>query len=392
MDCLTPYRNVLLVERVKNPGDWSALLSEWEVLDQATYPRSPFTSPGWFELWWKHLRRNGLLFRDRFFGHVVRDADGRLVAIAPLMRTVYPGTGLPILRIVQFFGTDPSLTEFRGVICRPEDHRAVVEALAEHFQRHAHEWDVFRWNGLREPEDDYRLPPGCDGFSHRRDIPDYIMDLPDSFEQIRASVSSNMRKNLRKAYEFLERDRIRFTFTVIENPSDNQSAIDAFLALHAARSDAADMIMHPNKFTNPTTRAFLFDYLRVRTAAGEPLFFQVEIDGKVVASRLAFLLNTDLYLYFAGYDPTWRDYSIMTVLSAEVMKWAIGRGLRRLNLSTGTDQSKTRWKPTEIVLRDAVQISPTLRAKFAHQVFRVYEEWSNKRDQRYKIDASGPRS
>src|ERR1700730_9347777 len=90
---------------------------EWEALDAQIFPRTPFTSPLWIGLWWNHLRRQRPLLRDEFFCHTVRDADGRLVAIAPLMVTVSPGFGPPWIRVVQFFGSDPGITELRGVIC-----------------------------------------------------------------------------------------------------------------------------------------------------------------------------------------------------------------------------------------------------------------------------------
>ena len=55
-----------------------------------------------------------MLFHDEFFCHVVRSDAGHLVAIAPLMRTSVPGIGPPVLRMLQFFGADPALTEIRG--------------------------------------------------------------------------------------------------------------------------------------------------------------------------------------------------------------------------------------------------------------------------------------
>ena len=99
----------------------------------------------------------------------------------------------------------------------------------------------------------------------------------------------------------------------------------------------------------------------------------MEIGGAVVASRVAFLIASDLYLYFAGYDPAWKNYSVMTVLMTEVFKWALAHGVERVNLSTGRDQSKERWKPREVLFRSAVQMSPTWRARTAFGPFRAYE-------------------
>ena len=370
----------LTVERLAGPEALAGIAAEWDLLDRQTSPRTPFTSPAWTIAWWKHFSRSRqMLFHDEFFCHVVRDDGGRLVAVAPLMRTSAPGIGPPMLHMVQFFGADAALTEIRGPICRPEDQAPVVEALVEHFLAHPSEWDVFRWAGLRHPLDAYSAPSLPCVFAPRGDQPDYVVELPGSWEEMWLRVSSNMRKNLRKAYEFLERDGVAFTLRVTQRPDDVAAALTRFLKLHAARAEAANMIFHPKKFEQPHARAFFSDYLRGLAERGELRIFELEIDGAAVASRIAFLLGSDLYLYFTGYDPTWKTYSVMTVLMTEIFKWAFAHAVERINLSTGRDQSKLRWKPREVLFRDAVQVSPTMRARAAFRVFLAYEALSRAR-------------
>jgi len=369
----------LTVQRLPSPLALADIVVEWEALDQQVRPRTPFTTPSWVVPWWHHFRRRRAIFHDEFFCHIVRDHQGRLLAIAPLMRTTFPGFGPPVLRIVQFFGTDPSLTEIRGIICRPLDHENVVKALVMHFRDNRRGWDVFRWNGLQQAPAAYDDLQTRFDFIPRGALPDYLIDLPTSWDELRDRVSSNMRKNLRKAYAFLERDGFGFALRIVERPDDVEIAMRRFLALHAARSMAPDMIGHPNKFARPRERAFLAEYLRLAAERGELRIFELEIGGKIVASRLAFVLGPNLYMYFAGYDPEWKTYSVMTVLICEMIKWALANGIERVNLSTGHDQSKIRWKPTETTFCDAVQVSPTNRAKLAFRAFRAYEALSRLR-------------
>jgi CelD/BcsL family acetyltransferase involved in cellulose biosynthesis len=355
----------LRIEKLSGPQALLDLAPEWDRLDRQLSPRTPFTSPLWIGLWWKHFRQSRRAARDEFFCHVVRDGDGALVALAPLMVTHRPGVGPLRMRVLQFFGADPSITELRGVICRAEHQDAVIEALVQHFHERHGEWDVFRWNGMRDDGSAYRALMDRREFVADSDLPDYILHLPRSWDEVRASVSSHMRKNVRKAYEFLERDGHAFAFRAVERPADVPEALARFLVLHAARAEVADMIHHPNKFEAPRPRAFLTDYVRQMAEQGMLRLFEFEIAGTVVASRLAFVLGSELYLYFAGYDPAWRKYSVMTTLMAEVIKWAIDQRLELINLSTGRDLSKLRWKPAEIMFRDAVQVSPTARGQLA---------------------------
>jgi CelD/BcsL family acetyltransferase involved in cellulose biosynthesis len=364
----------LAVERLSGPEALGDIAAEWDLLDRQCSPRTPFTSLAWIITWWRHFsRRRQILFHDEFFCHVVRDHSGRLVAVAPLMRTSLLGIGPPLLRMVQFFGVDEALTEIRGLICRPEDHTRVFEALVEHFLARRGEWEVFRWSGLRHPTDFYgALRPSCE-FMANGEMPDFFVELPKTWEDLRLGVSSNMRKNLRKPYEFLDRDGFAIALRVTERPDDVAAAMARFLALHAARAEAADMIFHPAKFVQPHVRAFFADYLHRAAERDELRIFELEIAGAVVASRVAFLIGSDLYLYFAGYDPAWKAYSVMTILMTEMFKWAFAHGVERVNLSTGHDQSKVRWKPREVLFRYAVQVSPTLRARLAFGIFQAYE-------------------
>ena len=370
------------VERLTGPEAFGDIVAEWNLLDRQISPRMPYSSPAWIISWWKHFpHRRPPLFHDEFFCHVVRDDGGSLVAVAPLMRTSFPGIGPPLLRMVQFFGVDPMLTEIRGVICRPEEQALVVAALVEHFLARRNEWDVFRWAGLRQVAECYSAETPLCAFRPRGELPDFVVDLPKSWEELRMRVTCKVRKGLRKPYELFKRDGIPIALRVTERPDEAAAAMARFLALQVARSEAAGMAPHPNKFVQPHERSFLADYLHGAAERGELRIFELEIRGVAVASRIGFLIGSDLYLYYAGYDPAWKDYSAMTALMEEIFKWAIARGVQRVNLSTGDERSKTRWKPREVLFHNAVQVSPTWRARAALRVFQAYEAAFRARDE-----------
>jgi hypothetical protein len=52
-------------------------------------------------------------------------------------------------------------------------------------------------------------------------------------------------------------------------------------------------------------------------------------------------------------------------LIAEVMKWSNENGVRLLNLSSGTDRSKTRWRPDSISTSGGYQYRNSLLGKLA---------------------------
>ncbi len=354
----------LVIEPVADIKELMAIQEEWEALDSEVEPRTPFTSPLWIRLWWKYFRREQWWTIDHFFIHVVRDENRKLLAVAPLTLACRPAFGPIKLRALRFFGADTSLTEVRGVICRRKDETAVFRALRDFLYVRKPPWDLIEWKGILSGGDAKAILETAGPLALPVPTPMYFMQLPESWQDLMASVSSNMRKNVRKAYEAIQSTGHNFDFRVIEQVEDVGDALDHFFQLHSLRAHAPNMIVHPDKFTAPKNRAFITEYITEAAKRGSLRIFELTIEGEVVASRLSFYLNGTLYFYYAGYDPSWRDASVGTILIAEALKWAIGHGLKIVNLSAGKDLSKLRWKPTEIVFESYMQMAPSPRGRF----------------------------
>ena len=93
-----------------------------------------------------------------------------------------------------------------------------------------------------------------------------------------------------------------------------------------------------------------------------------------MATRLSFLLGDQLYLYFSGYSPQWKQYSVMTTVLAETIKWSFASNVKLVNLSPGRDVSKTRWDPCELTFREACLPSPSARGVAMHRAYLLLRE------------------
>jgi CelD/BcsL family acetyltransferase involved in cellulose biosynthesis len=358
---------MLIVDKLTSPSDLSTIRDEWASLDQTIVPRTPFTGPTWYETWWKWFRRDSILSRDEFLVYTLRDPNGALVGVAPMMRTGRPSFGPLRLREVQFFGADRNVTELRGPVCRAEDQPEVLGALAAHFSRHDLGWNWIRWHGIRRDKlDSIETLSEASRFRWTRSLPDYILELPPAWPTFEKGLTSRVRKKVRSCYRLLERGGHVIEFRVIREQKRVASALDTFYSLHGARAK----IRHSDVFGNPTARSFLSEYADIAAARDEVRFFQIAIEDVVVATRVGFQFGSELYLYHAGNDPAWDAYSIMTTLLAEIIKWAIDAKVTTLNLSTGMDRSKTRWKPIEIVYSDGVQVAPGIAS---HALWHIYD-------------------
>jgi CelD/BcsL family acetyltransferase involved in cellulose biosynthesis len=358
----------LSVERLASPAELIALDADCARLTLSMRPRVPFATNSWLTLWWQHYREERLLVRDQFYVHAVRDEQRALLAIAPLVLTERPGNGPWRSRNVSFFGGDKNVTELRGLICAPEHEAAVVRSLLSHFDRRSGEWDWFAWNGVRRGTEAHSVLDRTDNFHWCRETTDYMLPLPATWEEFRASRSRNIKESLRKCYNSLKRAGHDFGFRVAQAPFELRAAIERFFALHKRRASAPHLVHHPDVFAVPQARKLLIDLSLAANAVSSLHVFELEIAGRVVASRIGFLLEDELYLYFSGYEPEWAGYSVMTTAVAETIKWAIARGCRLVNLSPGTDVSKTRWGASPLTICEGVLLSRTRRGKFAFEV------------------------
>ena len=352
----------LSVQRLDSPHELLALAASCDELARRMQPRLPFATSGWLHLWWKHYRERRLFVRDRFFVHTVRDAQGALVALAPLVLTERPGRGPLRLRGLAFFGSDKNVTELRGLICAPEHEGPVASALLAHLFEIRQEWDWLAWPGVRDGTEIHGILNQAEGFLWGKQTTDYILALPATWEEFKRGRSRNIKESLRKCYNSLKRDGHAFNFRVVADPAALLASLKRFFELHTQRANAAQLPHHEDVFAIQRARGLLVDLAARPTEALSMRVFELEIAGKVVASRVGFVLGDELYLYFSGYDPSWAAYSVMTTTVAEAVQWAISQGIKSVNLSPGTDVSKTRWGAIPITTSEGTLLSPTRRA------------------------------
>lgn len=246
-----------------------------------------------------------------------------------------------------------------------------MQALLEHLEERSSEWDWIQWRGLRQDSEALRVLTAHPGVTLEGEIANYVLRLSGTWESFRSSRPRNIKESLRKCYNSLKRDGHAFSLEVATAPAEVRVAVERFLELHGARAELTGTVAHGNVFAAPNARAFLFDVCDRLAARNMVRIFQLRIAGKVVASRVGFALGDTLYLYFSGYDPAWAQYSVMTTTVAEAIRYALAQGFAQVNLSFGTDISKTRWEPEKLVYRGALQVSPQWSGQIAHLAYRA---------------------
>jgi CelD/BcsL family acetyltransferase involved in cellulose biosynthesis len=342
------------------------LRADWLALEDEAAADLPFQTWEWAVAWWKHLHEESRGVRDYLRIFVVRNACGRVIAIAPFILTERPAFGPLRIRYLQLIGADPNITEIRTLICLPGMQRQVVDLLRAHIASRADQCDWIAWEGLQESG--AVVAAAADSTQERSA---FVLSLASDWGAMRARFGRNLKESLRKCYNSLGRDGLRCSLETLQETAEVDAALAEFFRLHSERASLKQGPRHADVFASCEARAFLIEVMHRLAQRGVARVFRLQINGRVVAIRLGFEMCGSLYLYYSGWDPKYGHYSIMTTLLAEIVKDAIRRGLATINLSTGSDMSKTRWRPQEVVYSSHKEISPRAAARVRYYGFRA---------------------
>lgn len=370
------------VDIIDSPELLSQLEAEWRALEDSSGNTLPFRTFDWADCWWRHMREHRASVEDRLAIRTLRSSDGRLVGVAPLMITERPGVGPLRTRCLQFIGPDPNMTEIRSALILPGHEASCYRALHDTLQDSLEDVDWLWWTGLPDPW--HSVPTlAAPALRWSLDVSSYFLELPASWEELRASRQPNLREALRKCYRLLERDGFSPAVTVVADRRGVEPALEDFYRLHAARALLANTIHHNDVFAHPACRRFLLEACHRFAAQGALRIIRIEVGGKAIACRLAFALGNSLYLYYSGFDPAFAKYSVSTRIVAEACKLAIAEGRRFVCLSTGRDESKLRWRPTEVKFHQAQWVSPHALGRAKYGAYRAVQRFISR-------SASGP--
>ncbi len=376
---------MMRVERIAELPQLEALLPEWRALERRACVRLPFLTAAWARTWWEHFAEKRWGVIDRLEVRAVRGDDDLLVGVAPLMLTERPSVGPIRVRVLQFFGSDPNVTELRGPLYDPAFEREASTALVRNLLASAADYDWLRWSGLRAGSEAEAAVSEIAQVRWEANSSDYVLALPQTWDQLRKRLPRNVKESLRKCYNSLKREGHQARLEVAKDAAAVHDALDHFLRLHRSRAALASNVRHLDVFGSGRARSFLRALCADMVLRGEARVYLLHVGKEVVAARVAFLHGRHLYLYYSGYEVSWGRFGVSTTLVAEAIRHAIDEGLEAVNFSFGSDVSKLRWRPTEVQYQAGVQPSREARAmlmltgfKLARRSTTVFGKWRHR--------------
>lgn len=348
-----PFSSEIFIANSFESLEAAHYLKDWDLLAQSMPTQMPFQSMHWNRSWWANFQRKDLFCKDSL--HLLCAVrEERLVGVVPLFVTKIGLPGITLFRYLRLLGADANLTEWRSVICEPQDRIAMQAIWLRHAINFSAGLGFVQVRGFSVDE----IAAANLGTSRYAKIlspsENFVLALDDHWDTFKHKLKRNIKESLRHCYNSLAHAELHPALHVIDDSETMRSKMPMFYHWHALRAKSTKSVAHPDYFKYEKHRQFLDSLTEALCPDGQMKLFELTLNDQPVAYRLGFINGETLYLYLSAYDPEYAKFSTMTTLVAEVIQWAIKNKLRFVNLSFGRDVSKTRWSPREVVFYEAL--------------------------------------
>jgi CelD/BcsL family acetyltransferase involved in cellulose biosynthesis len=334
---------------VSQPTELAALQPDWDRLVDRMEVPSPFLSWDWNSSWWETFGG-----RKQMRVAVLSDAS-HIVGIAPYYRARYG----PVRPLVPFGWPDRLTEQMEPII--PEPGRNHLYSVLRQWLLKEHAMGLVA--GLD------RSAAQLFGEQALRD--DVYFDwrlLPASWDELLDGLHRSMRGNIRYYPRLLERSGHKLAFRVVDDVDGVRASLPTLFALHTARANAPTGERHRDRLAEPARREFLLRLAAILPQHDAMKLGILEVDGVDVAAQLWFERGGAMFLHYSGYEPEWSRFSVAMIVTAEIIRRGVGRGMRRVEFLRGTKQFKTRWNTEQRIQTDVYYVRHPWLLPMFHKV------------------------
>ena len=353
------------VEALKTLGALRRLEPEWRELRLP----SPMQSPAWLVSWWEAYGEDDPALELSVLA--VRDANGRLVGLAPWYTQRQPLVG----KTIRFLGDGRAATDHHTILTgSSEDEPGVVSSIARWLIDTAGgAWRRLRFESLDADDSAMNhlerllVEAGLD--TQRVDtVGSFPVELPaadgDPWEAYLASLSKNRRKKLRRwSREWL--DSGRATYRVVSTEAERAELWPTLVRLHGERREGMgeEGVFDDRRFDR-------FHWLASERllADGRLHFALLEVDGSPAAIEYAVQDDACVYAYQGGISAVALDQDAGHLSLMGLFKHALATGRTRFDLLRGDEPYKESWGAT-------LRPSSTLHAR-PSDLAGKFERWA----------------
>ncbi|HVX79742.1 MAG TPA: GNAT family N-acetyltransferase [Devosiaceae bacterium] len=317
---------MLEIKRLESFAALEALEEPWWGLWRQSPAATPFQSPAWLLPWW-------CAFAPGRLSSVAVWRDGSLAALAPL----YLEDG-PLGRRVLPLGI--GISDYLDVLVRPGDAEAAM-ALSQGIAA-LENWDSIELEQLSPGAAGRELPcpQGCVETRAPQDACPGLAIGPDVDESgLPYDIPGKRRQHYRR------KCRAAAAHPPVEiTAPDPRCFVDQLAALHGARWQEKG---EPGVMADPRVVAFHREAAPELARRGLARFLNISLEGRLAGALYVLAWRDRVATYLSGFDPEFAEVSPVTLLCGEMLRAAVGEGVRDVSFLRGREPYKYHWGATD---------------------------------------------
>jgi CelD/BcsL family acetyltransferase involved in cellulose biosynthesis len=337
-------------------ADLDALQPEWDRLVDASDQAVFFLRWHWNRTWWRMYAPP----KSRLYLITCRDAQRRLVGLAPFYLREQTYFGVVPLRQITFLGTGTELktSEYLDIITARGYERAAAEAIAG-VLRARRDWDrLWLWCVPSKSSALRHLAAALGARARVTHLEEArVVDTSTSWDATRSGFSQNIDRVIRQVFRLPA-----CRFSVVERADELEPALDDLVRLHQARWTNKG---EPGSFVFPRFEEFLRVTARHSFAEGRLRLWRLHVQGVTVAALIGFHHAGTTHYLQSGIDPSpaYKAYSLGRSIIGLSIKASVDEpGTRAFDFMGGLAPYKKSWTPRVIETSELEMFSPTPRA------------------------------
>lgn len=352
--------DALAVEVISDYAAFVALEAEWnDAVERARVPH-PFLRHEWVRTWWDAFSTPA----TRLYIQVVR-ANGRVTAIAPLMRDTVTMYGVPARR-VRFIHNDHTP---RTDVIIAEDAKASYQAIWRALRSGRERWDVLLLSQLERDSKTQQIFQAFAAAERLRtgtwrssDSP--YLSITGTWDSYLNTLAAKFRSNLRNRLSRLTKIG-PVSFEILTDRASIEAAAEEAWRLESSgwKSEAGTSIA-----SDPAVHRFYTSLIERGTQAGWLQLLFLKVGDRRVATSYGASFDQRLFLFKTGYDPEFATGAPFKILTSFAIQEACARGLREIDFLGDAEPWKLEWTSTSRGHDWLYVFGGTMRAQLLHSL------------------------
>ncbi|HOX85844.1 MAG TPA: GNAT family N-acetyltransferase [bacterium] len=321
--------DMVSAELCKTSDRFVALAPEWDALLPCSEINDIFFTHEWLTTWWQHYGRTAHLF-------VILIREGKdLVGIAPLILEKRKIMGLTANFLTNIGKQQSDLSGFILLKERPDILRAILQTLQEQRER----WEVFSLHDVPRhlfAAELNNIHTIFDASARVLPCEHYYIDTHGSWSDYYSALSKNLRKDLHKKQNRLERlGAVRIKRYQGKEVDPNQIETIFQIQGHSYR---------PGLFSCSDDRDFHRALARIAAEKGWLDLTFLTLDDNPIAYRYGFNYAHKYEDWITGFDNRYFPYSVGKTLLLHLLQQCFGDNVHEFQFLRGEEAYKTVWQ------------------------------------------------